>query len=52
MACFRENRINFVDLFYSITARSEPETNERRAILYPGHTDGQAKQIHGKIDCI
>ena len=52
MACFRENRINFVDLFYSTTARSEPETNEWRAILYPVHIDGPAKQIHDKIDCI
>ena len=46
-----ENRINFADLFSSTTARSERETNERRAILYRVHTDGPAKQIH-KIDCI
>jgi hypothetical protein len=46
-----ENRINFADLFSSITARSERKTNERRAILYPVYTDGPAKQIQ-KNDCI
>ena len=49
MACFRKNRINFADLFSSITARSERKTNERRAILQLVSRDGPAEQIQNLI---